>query len=67
MLSVRCLVERLRLFARNNVSIFVAHKDYGDIIATIFHNNFIENAHKPGGKPWWCSCCLLYTSPSPRD
>jgi nitrous oxidase accessory protein NosD len=42
-------------FVRNNVSIFVAHEDFGDIIATIFHNNFIENAHKPGGKPWWCS------------
>lgn len=41
-------------FVRNNVSILIAHEDYGDIIATIFHNNFIENAHKPGGKPWWC-------------
>jgi nitrous oxidase accessory protein NosD len=41
-------------FVRNNVSIFVTHDDYGEIIATIFHNNFIENAHKPCGKPWWC-------------
>jgi len=41
-------------FVRNNVSIFVEHDDYGDIIATVFRNNFIGNAHKPGGKPYWC-------------